>query len=208
MSEITITPPSIIGLSVTAPNVLALQVITKEPVVLTVGDVTIGAIALYSTTYNDKSLSNSSTTTQNVFPTATDTIALEANSVYAFEGSYVIGSGATTHTTAMGFSEFGNGTCHFTTLSSAVGAYATATRTQDVAAFEGSVGGAFNATTTATLLAVTFTGRITVVDATNFTPTITFSAGPTGTCAIKAGSFIKVTKLWTGESTAADPEWT
>ena len=46
MSDITITPPSIIGLSVTAPNVLALQVIAKEPVVLTVGDVTIGAVEL------------------------------------------------------------------------------------------------------------------------------------------------------------------
>jgi hypothetical protein len=54
---------------------------------------------------------------------------------------------------------------------------------------------------------INFTGRITVVDATNFVPTLTFSAAPTGTCAVKSGSWIKLTRLWTGESVFADPEW-
>jgi hypothetical protein len=143
-----------------------------------------------------------------VFPSATDTIALDANSVYAFEGSYVIGSGAVSHTTAIGFGGGGTGLCHFTTISSATSAYGTVNRSQDMTCFETSFGGAINSATTSTIVMINFSGRITVVDATNFTPTITFSVGPTGTCAIKAGSWIRVTRLWSGESTAADPEWT
>jgi hypothetical protein len=259
MSDITITPPSILSLSVTAPNVLALQVIQKENVVLTVGDVTIGAVQLvgdctgasgantvvgirgftvqsgtpptgsflrysgalwvqvlisdyvktyyYSTTYADRSLS-SVNTIQNVFATPDDTIALDANATYLFEGSYVIGSGTTTHTTAIGFNEFGGGICHFTVLSSGTSAYGTVNRSQDMTCFSNSVGGPINSTTTSTLVMINFTGRITVVDATNFVPTLTFSAAPTGTCAVKSGSWIRVKKLWSGENTLADAEWT
>jgi len=259
MSEITITPPSIVALSVTAPNVLALQVIQKENVVLTVGDVTIGAVELsgdctgasgantvvairgktiqsgtpvtgsflrysgtlwaqvliseyvktyyYSTTYGDRSLS-SVNTLQNVFATPDDTIALDANSVYLFEGSYVIGSGATTHTTAIGFNELGGGICHFTALSSGTTAYGTVNRSQDMTCFSSSTGGPINSATTSTLMMINFTGRITVVDATDFVPTLTFSAAPSGTCAVKSGSWIRVKKLWSGENTLADAEWT
>jgi hypothetical protein len=259
MSDITITPPSIVALSVTAPNVLALQVIQKENVVLTVGDVTIGAVELvgdctgasgantvvgirgksvqsgtpatgsflrysgalwaqvliseyvktyyYSTTYADRSLS-SANTVQNVFATPDDTIALEADSVYLFEGSYVIGSGTTAHTTAIAFTEFGNGICHFTALSSGTTAYGTVNRAQDMTCFASSAGGPINSSTTSTLVMINFTGRITVVDATNFVPTLTFSAAPTGTCAVKSGSWIRVKKLWTGETNLADSEWT
>lgn len=259
MSEITITPPSIVALSVTAPNVLALQVIQKENVVLTVGDVTIGAVTLtgdcigasgantvvgirgftvqsgtpatgsflrysgtlwanvlisefvktyyYSTTYADRSLS-SINTVQNVFATPDDTIALDGNATYLFEGSYVIGSGATGHTTAIGFAEFGNGICHFTALSSGTSAYGTVNRAQDMTCFEFSIGGPINSLTSSTLIMINFTGRITVVDATNFVPTLTFSAAPTGTCAVKSGSWIRVKKLWTGENTLADAQWT
>jgi hypothetical protein len=259
MSDITITPPSIVALSVSAPNVLALEVLEKENVVLTVGDVTVGAVTLsgdvtgdsgantvfairgntvqgapatgsflrysgalwanvlistyvktsyYSTLLADRSLSNSSTTTQNVFATPQDTFALEANSVYAFEGSYVIAAGTTTHTTAIGFSEFGNGSCHFTCIAAGINSYGGVQRAQDMTMFATSIGGPINTTSTQTYTVIKFTGRITVVDATNFTPTLTFSAGPTGTCATKAGSWIKVTKLWTGATTIADPEWT
>ena len=259
MSDITITPPSIIGLSVTAPNVLALQVIAKEPVVLTVGDVTIGAVALagdctgpsgantvigirgqtvqsgtpatgsflrysgtlwakvlisdyvktyyYTTRHADHSIS-SSTAVQNVFHTPNDTIALDANSTYLFEGSYVIGSGTTTHTTAIGFTEFGNGICNFTAISSGTSAYGTVVRAQDMTCFNSSTGGPINSTATSVLVMINFTGRITVVDATNFVPTLTFSAAPTGTCAVKSGSWLRVKKLWSGENTNADPEWT
>ena len=163
--------------------------------------------SFYSTTYTDRALS-SINTAQNVFPTTSDTIALDADSVWLFEGSYVIASGAVTHTTAIGFSEFANGSCHFTTMSAGVGAYGTVVRTQDTVTFDNAIGGAVNAATTTALLAVTFSGRITVVDATNFSPTVRFSVSPTGTNAVKAGSWIKLTRLWTGASTAADSGWT
>lgn len=161
----------------------------------------------YSTRYTDHSIS-SSTAVQNVFHTPNDTIALDANATYLFEGSYVIGSGTTAHTTAIGFAEFGNGLCHFTALSSGTTAYGTVNRAQDMTCFSSSAGGAINSATSSTLLMINFSGRITVVDATNFVPTLTFSAAPTGTCAVKSGSWIRVKKLWTGENTNADPEWT
>jgi hypothetical protein len=163
--------------------------------------------SFYSTIYTDRALS-SINTTQNVFPTTSDTIALDANSVWLFEGSYVIAAGSITHNTAIGFSEFGNGSCHFTVMSAGVGAYGTVVRAQDTTCFNNAIGGAVNAATTTALLAVTFSGRITVVDATNFSPTVRFSVSPTGTNAVKAGSWIKLTRLWTGESTAADSGWT
>lgn len=163
--------------------------------------------SFYNTRHTDHSLS-SSTAVQNVFHTPNDTIALDANSVWLFEGSYVIASGVVSHTTAIGFSEFGNGSVHFTAMSAGVGAYGTVVRAQDTTCFNNAIGGAVNAATTTALLAVTFSGRITVVDATNFSPTVRFSVSPTGTNAVKAGSWIKLTRLWTGESTAADSGWT
>jgi hypothetical protein len=163
--------------------------------------------SFYNTRHTDHSLS-SSTAVQNVFHAPNDTIALDANSTWLFQGSYVIGSGTTTHTTAIGFTEFGNGICNFTVISSGTSAYGAVLRAQDMTCFNSSTGGPINSTTTSVLLMINFTGRITVVDATNFVPTLTFSAPPTGTNAVKSGSWIKLTRLWTGESVSADPEWT
>jgi hypothetical protein len=163
--------------------------------------------SFYNTRHTDHSLS-SSTAVQNVFHTPNDTIALDANSVWMFEGSYVIAAGSITHTTAIGFSEFGNGSCHFDTLTAGITAYGGVQRAQDMSIFNNSFGGPINTTTTSAHVLVRFSGRITVVDATNFVPTLRFSAAPTGTCAVKSGSWIKLTRLWTGESVSADPEWT
>jgi len=260
MSDITITPPSIVALSVTAPNVLALQVIQKENVVLTVGDVTIGAVALsgdctgasgantvvgirgftvqsgtpttgsflrysgtlwanmliseyvktsyYGTRHTDHTLSNVNTA-QNAFHGSNDTFPLDVNSVWMFEGCYVIASGTTNHTTAISFSDVGNtGICHFVTTTSATGAYGTVTRAQDFTIFNSSGGGAINTATGLALIMVNFNGRITVDTACNFVPQLTFSAAPGGTNLLKSGSWIKLTRLWTGESVFADPEWT
>ena len=160
----------------------------------------------YGTRHADHSIS-SSTAVQDVFHGANNAFPLDANSTWLFEGSYVIGSGTTSHTTAIGFTEFGSGICNFTVISSATSAYGTVTRAQDMTCFNSSAGGPINSATTSVLVMINFTGRITVVDATNFVPTLTFSAAPTGTCAVKSGSWIKLTRLWTGESVFADPEW-
>ena len=160
----------------------------------------------YGTRHTDHSIS-SSTAVQDVFHGANNAFPLDANSTWLFEGSYVIGSGTTTHTTAIGFTEFGGGICNFTTISSGTSAYGTVNRAQDMTCFNSSTGGPINSTATSVLMMINFTGRITVVDATNFVPTLKFSAAPTGTCAVKSGSWIKLTRLWTGESVFADPEW-
>jgi hypothetical protein len=160
----------------------------------------------YGTRHTDHSIS-SSTAVQDVFHGANNAFPLDANSTWLFEGSYVIGSGTTTHTTAIGFTEFGSGICNFTAISSGTSAYGTVNRAQDMTCFNSSTGGPINTSTTSVLLMINFTGRITVVDATNFVPTLKFSAAPTGTCAVKSGSWIKLTRLWTGESVFADPEW-
>jgi hypothetical protein len=163
--------------------------------------------SFYSTIYTDRALS-SINTVQNVFPSTSDTIALDANSVWMFEGSYVIAAGSITHTTAIGFSEFGNGSCHFDTLTAGITAYGGVQRAQDMSIFNTSLGGPINNTTTSAYVLVRFSGRITVVDATIFVPTLTFSVSPSGTNAVKSGSWIKLTRLWTGASTAADSGWT
>ena len=160
----------------------------------------------YGTRHTDHSIS-SSTAVKDVFHGANYAFPLDANSTWLFEGSYVIESGTTSHTTAIGFTEFGSGICNFTVISSGTSAYGTVNRVQDMTCFNASAGGPINASTTSVLVMINFTGRITVVDATNFRPTLTFSAAPTGTCSVKSGSWIKLTRLWTGESVFADPEW-
>jgi hypothetical protein len=162
----------------------------------------------YSTRHTDHTLSNVSTV-QNAFHGSNDTLPLDANSVWMFEGCYIIATGTTTHTTAISFSDVGNtGICHFVTMTSSNGAYGTVSRTQDFTIFNSSGGGATNSTTGSALIMVNFNGRITVDTACNFVPQLTFSAAPGGTNLLKSGSWIKLTRLWTGESVFADPEWT
>lgn len=196
-------------MSVTVAPVV--QSVTVAPVVqsLTVSSVATnnGAQSYYNTIDTDRALS-SVNTAQNVFAVPDDTFTLTADSVWLFEGSYVIGSGAVSHSTTLGFLEAGNGSCHFTTFATGVGAYSTPTRTQDMTAFNSSTGGAVNATSTSPLTVITFSGRISVVSATNFIPFITFSAAPTGTNAVKTGSWLRLTGLWTGATKTADDQWT
>jgi len=162
----------------------------------------------YGTRHTDHTLSNVNTA-QNAFHGSYDTFPLDVNSVWMFEGCYIIASGTTTHTTAISFSDVGNtGICHFATMTASTGAYGTVTRAQDFTIFNSSGGGAINTTTTSALMMVNFNGRITVDTACNFVPQLTFSAAPGGTNLLKSGSWIKLTRLWTGESVFADPEWT
>ena len=196
-------------MSVTVSPVV--QSVTVAPVVqtLTVSSVAVNGSAqsYYNTIDTDRALS-SVNTVQNVFAVPDDTFELTADSVWLFEGSYVIGSGAVSHTTAIGFSEFGGGNCSFQVLSCSTSAYGTVQRVQDMTVFNTSAGGPVNAASTSVLLIVNFSGRLTVVSATSFIPTVTFSAAPTGTNAVKTGSWLRLTGLWTGATKTADDQWT
>lgn len=196
-------------MSVTVSPVV--QSVTVAPVVqtLTVSSVAVNGSAqsYYNTIDTDRALS-SVTTVQNVFAVPDDTFTLTADSVWLFEGSYVIGSGAVSHTTAIGFSEFGGGACTFQIVSCGTSAYGTVNRAQDMTAFNSSAGGAINSASTSVLTVVNFSGRLTVVSATNFVPTITFSTAPTGTNAVKTGSWLRLTGLWTDATKTADDQWT
>lgn len=161
------------------------------------------------TSYSDVALSNVSTA-QSVFATANDSIQLPANSSWLLQGSYVIASGTTTHTTAINFLEAGlggNGTCHFRVLSFPAGTYGTTGRTQDTSAWNTSTGGVINATNTGALTCIQFEGLYNCLDAVTFTPQVKFSAAPGGTNLTKAGSYLRLTRLFPADYTAADAEW-
>ena len=245
MSDVTIQPPDIIGLSVTTPNVLQLAVTEPAPIVLSIGsgstfnvsanlalddltDVTITAPSyrdslVYDgggwinrkdeyvvTAYNDVALTNG-TANQSVFASANDSINLPGASSWLLQGSYVIASGTTTHTTAINFLEAGvggNGICNFRVVSFPAGTYGTAGRTQDTSAWNSSAGGVINTSNTGALTVITFEGVYTCPDAVNFTPQLTFGTAPGGTNLTKVGSYIRLTGLFGADNTAADAVWT
>jgi hypothetical protein len=161
------------------------------------------------TAYSDVALTNG-TANQSVFASANDSISLPALSSWLIQGSYVIASGTTSHTTAINFLETGlggNGTCHFRALSAPVVSYGAATRSQDATAFNTSVGGAVNSTSGSALTTIQFEGVYTCLDSVTFTPQVKFSAAPGGTNLTKAGSYLKLTRLFTADFNASDPEW-
>ena len=162
------------------------------------------------TAYSDVALTNG-TAAQSVFASANDSISLPAASSWLLQGSYVIASGTTTHTTAINFVEAGlggNGTCHFRVLSFPAGTYGTTGRTQDTVAFQTAAGGVINATNTGALTAISFEGVYTCLDSVIFTPQVKFSAAPGGTNLTKAGSYLRLTRLFTADFNAADADWT
>lgn len=162
------------------------------------------------TAYSDVALTNGSTA-QSVFASANDSINLPALSSWAIQGSYVIASGTTSHTTAINFQETGlggNGKCNFRVLSFAAGTYGTVGRVQDTVAFQTAAGGAINATNTGALTVIQFEGVYTCLDSVTFTPQVKFSAAPGGTNLTKQGSYLRLIRLFSADYTAADADWT
>ena len=163
------------------------------------------------TTFADVTLTNG-TAAQSVFAAADDTIALPAASAWFVQGSYVIASGTILHTTAISFLVSGvggsSGTINFRVNSFPAGAYGTVGRAQDTVAFNSAAGGVINAANTGALIAISFEGVYTCPDAVTFTPQLTFSAAPGGTNLTKVGSYIRLTRLFGADNTAADAAWT
>lgn len=138
------------------------------------------------------SLSNSSTSAQNVFAAANDTLTLDAATTYFFEAFLYISTGTTTHTTAFGF----GGTATFTSIlyfseliSSAATTIATAASYLEVVAATATV---LNATSAAATTKIKLHGAMRINAGGTIIPQITFSAGPTGTCQVNTNSFFRI----------------
>ena len=118
------------------------------------------------------------------------------------EGQYILNTGATTHTTALAFAAGGSlavGSLeYFSQLwSAAANTIATASSTTHVSGVASKV---INATSTAVYTLIYFSGVLRVTTGGTIIPQINFSANPTGTNLMKAGSYIKFAPI--GSNTA------
>lgn len=234
---LTVTSPNVLQLTVTEPAPVVLSLSEGSTFNVTVNanlplddltDVTITSAAYrdnltyngsawvnlkdeyFVTAYSDVALTNG-TSNQSVFASGNDSINLPGASSWLLQGSYVIASGIVTHTTAINFFEAGlggNGKCNFRVMSFPAGTYGTTGRTQDTSAWNSSAGGAINATNTGALTVITFEGVYTCLDSVTFTPQVKFSAAPGGTNLTKAGSYLRLTRLFLTDFGIADAEWT
>lgn len=140
----------------------------------------------------DVALTNNITTVQAAFA-AGSVISLHSNTAYYFEAQLFIDTGATTHTTAFSLPATGTALASIqygSTLASVTSGTisTTAASILDVAVSTATV---LNATSTATSTVINIIGTLlTGNGVVSLTPSITFSAGPTGTCKVRKGSFI------------------
>lgn len=144
---------------------------------------------------------------QSVFPATCDVFTLEANTTYEFEGQLILNTGATTHTTALGFALGGGASVtSFEYLADLWSAAAnTIATTQSTTHVSGVASKVLNATSTAVWTIIRFKGIVRMNVGGTITPQINFSANPTGTNLTKVGSFIKFTPLGTGSFEKVGP---
>lgn len=137
-------------------------------------------------------LSNSATTPQNVFASDNDVLQLAAATTYFFELQFIINTGATSHTTALGLVA----SSAFTSIKYLAELWSTTAGTisttapsfLDVTVDTATV---LNAASTATRTTIRARGIIRTNAASTMTPQITFSAGPTGTCEVATESYFR-----------------
>lgn len=125
-----------------------------------------------------------------------DVFTLEANTTYLVKGKYYINTGATTHTTALAFALSGATVSLFNyqvvLWSAALNGIATVQSTVHVTGVASKV---CNATSTAVYTIIQFEGILVTGTGGTITPQINFSANPTGTNLMKAGSFVSFSKI-------------
>lgn len=138
---------------------------------------------------------------QNCLTAATDTLTLPGSTSYWMEGQYIINTGATTHTTAMGFAGTATVTSfeYLATLWSA--AANTISTTQSTTHVSGVASKVLNATSTAVYTLIQFRGFVRINAGGTLIPQINFSANPTGTNLMKVGSYIMFSPM--GSNTIA-----
>lgn len=144
---------------------------------------------------SDVTLSNSSTSAQNLFPSASDRLTVSANTTYLFEAMLDIGTGTTTHTKAFGFGGTATfGSCKYMSMlfGGAANTISTAQRTIDVATETATVLNPTSADETSKIL---LRGIFRITTGGTIIPQITFSDGPDGTCVLKANSYFKAVPI-------------
>lgn len=146
-------------------------------------------------------LSNSVTTAQALFPAASDALTVTAATTYLFEAMLDIGTGTVSHTKAVGF----GGTATFTSIkylstlfSGAANTIATTVSNLDVAAATATV---LNAASTDATAKIFLRGIFRINAGGTIIPQITFSAGPGGTCELKANSFFRAMPIGSNAAT-------
>lgn len=150
----------------------------------------LGELSLITST--NVALSNSISTAQNLFAASHNSVTLQPNTSYYFEAQLFVDTGATTHTTAFGFAVSGTALARLQYTSALQSLTSgsistTASSILDVAVVTATV---LNATSTASSTIIIIEGTLTTGNGSvTLTPQVTFSAGPTGTCQTRTGSF-------------------
>lgn len=150
-------------------------------------------------------LSNSSTSAQNIFAAANDTLTVAASTSYRFRARLTFNTGATSHTTAFGF----GGTATFTTCnytSNATSSAANTLATPQMRRVSAATAAVLTAASTAVTTDIWIEGIIRVNGAGTIIPQVTFSAGPTGTCETAIDSFFELEPIGTN-TVAAVGNW-
>lgn len=146
-----------------------------------------------------------SNTVQPAFPTTIDVWTLQGNTTYYFRGSYIITSGSTSHSVGMSFALGGGASLtriNYTTLGKQSG---TATGTPTMQTVSTNANTAATTAATTGLHTITFEGWITINAGGTVTPSVTFSADPTGTILMKTDSWIMFTPVGDGSFVSAGP---
>jgi hypothetical protein len=165
------------------------------------GDIVIsaggGAIKIIGIPSNSHPLTSSSAQ-QTAFPAGCDEFTLTANKTYFFKGKYLLSTGATSHTTSIGWLATG---LNITSIeyvaklfSSALNGSVTA---MSIVQVSGTTLKAINTTgSTAVTTTIEFEGVLRCTTGGILKPILAFSAAPGGTTnALKVGSFIEFTEI-------------
>lgn len=142
-------------------------------------------------------------TVQPVFPTGFDVWTLQASTTYFFEGTYILTHNATSHSLGMSFELAGGASVtsiSYTTLVWAT-AIGTTTASQNTTNINVTTNVATNSAGSNAIETVKFSGILRVNAGGTFTPSITFSAAPGGTCLARVGTYIRFTAIGTSSAT-------
>lgn len=151
------------------------------------------------------SLTNNSTSAQNIFPAANDALTVEASTTYLMLGRIGFNTGATDHVTSLGFALSSATLTSIAYVSDTISSAAATLATPQRKRIETNSATAVCATSTAVQTDITLRGIMRVNAAGTITPQVTFSAGPTGTCETDADSFLMLIKLGSGSFAAIGP---
>lgn len=135
---------------------------------------------------------------QSAFPTTGDVFTLNGSTLYEVEGNYIMTLGTTTtRTTALAFALGGGASVNYVAINVIGwnGVPGTTATAQGTVAMTGVASTIVTATATTAGVQFYFKGLISMNAAGTITPQINFSANPGGTNLMKAGSYIRFTRL-------------